>query len=96
MLLFSTAAHADGVLRGYNAGDMIVFKNTPCTNAAVLSFIEPEFYEYFKQAGVKVGDDLVAACWAVSPEDKDVVYIMTAEGEGGVLPFKAITFDLGA
>ena len=94
LLLFSTAAYADGILRGDN-GDMIVFKEAPCTHAAVLALIKPEFQKHFKQAGVKFEGRLIAACWAVSPDDPDTVYLMDAEGDGGAFPRKAITFDVG-
>lgn len=94
LLLFSGVAYAAGVLHDPSgSGDMIVFSESPCTTAAVLANIKPEYHSAFKQAGVKFQGRLISACWAISPNDPDVVIILDAEGDGGPIPRQAIKFD---
>lgn len=93
LLIFSSVAYADGVLRG-TGDNMIVFKEAPCTHPAVLALIKPEFQKAFKQAAVKIDGRFLAACWGVSPDEPDTVYLMDAEGDGIAVPRKAITFDV--
>ena len=93
LLLFSTTAFADGVVRGPD-GFLIVFKNAPCESAEVLPLIKPEFRDQFKQAAIRFQGHGLAACWIVDPDDKDVVYVLGADGNSIDLPYKAIDFDV--
>lgn len=95
LLLFSTVAIADGVLRGPN-GDMIVFKESPCTHATVLVLIKPEAHKSFKQAALRFEGRLIAACWAEAPSNPDIIFLIDADGDGGAIPRNAIEFDAEA
>ena len=92
LLLFSTAALADGVLRGPN-GDMIVFKDSPCVHAKIVPLIKDEFLKHFKSAAIRISGKGFAACWGVHPDDPTTVYIIDEDGDQGAVPYNAITFD---
>ena len=83
-------AQADGVF-AYD-GNMIVFKDTPCTGA-VAELIKPEFMPLFKSAAVLWRGKATAACWTGSPENNEDIYIVDETGDNGVIPRSAIKFD---
>ncbi len=92
LLLFSTVALADGVLRA--GGDVAVFKtDAPCENAEVLSVIKPEFRGLFKAGALLTQGRVIALCWGIHESEPDWVQWADAEGDVGVLPRRAIIFD---
>ena len=92
LLGFSQFANSEGVLK-MPGGNMIVFKDTPCTHEKVLPLARAEYRHLFKTAAVLWQGKGYAACWAIHVNEPSAVVIIDETGDSGVVPLKEITFD---
>ncbi len=86
--LLAAPAFADEVVAS-SGSDSVRLSNAPCTNAAVLARLMPQFHSALRHASATVQGQTYTACWIVEGTSAHLLY---EDGDQGLIPlsdFKA-------
>ncbi len=86
--MLAAPAFADEVVAS-SGRDTVRLSNAPCTNAAVLARLKPQFHTVLRHASATVQGQTYTACWVVEGSSAHLLY---EDGDQGLIPlsdFKA-------
>jgi len=72
-----------GELRASNGRDAVWITDKPCTSAAVLARVAPQWRERLREARARWNGDEYRACWIVNGSDAHLLY---EDGDQGIVP----------
>jgi hypothetical protein len=90
--LAATSVFADELV-ARNGDDSVRLADAPCTSKLVLSRLEGQTQDDFKQATAVVGGQSFQACWHVVGSSAHLMY---EDGDQGLIPLSDLKPDLSA
>lgn len=84
-LFFSISVSAKSLIFE-TAGNTMTLYDTPCVAEKVVSLIKPEALKLYQEAHIFWQNNHYQACWRVSPNSPEVVFIIDEDMDAGEVP----------